>query len=351
MAAVVQPLVRAIGIASNGALNPVLSGSALAFITYGPPHLVSKITDLDFIRRWVDIVGLKTVLKILLTIGVGKFLNRFQNRRATNGWKFFGSGKWDWPQEIAVVTGGCNGIGKAIVLGLVRKGIRVAILDVADQDPELQRIGTVSYWKCDICSPSAVAEAADSIRKTIGHPTILINNAGIANSSPIIHLSSEKLSKIFGVNLLSLWYTAREFLPNMILKDKGHIVTIASMASYISLTTAVDYSASKAGALAFYEGLSSELKHIYKAPGVMNTVAHPMWVETNMTKSHQESIERSNGGRMMKPEDVANVVVNQILSRRGAQLIIPPTFSWLSGVRGFPNWFQEMIRDGIGKSV
>ncbi|KAF4921767.1 Dehydrogenase RED2 [Colletotrichum viniferum] len=349
MATLVEGAVKSLNIVVGAVLNPALSASALAFLMYGPPHLVTQVTTSDMVQRRIGVWGLETVLKILLALGVGRVLNRIQNLRATNNWSLFVRGNWSWSEEIAVVTGGCNGIGKAIVLALVQRGLRVAILDVAELPLELQKIDTVFYWKCDISSSSALAEAADSIREMVGHPSILINNAGMANRSSILDLVPEKASALFGVNLMALWFTTKAFLPNMILKDKGHIVTMASMASYISLPTAVDYSASKAGALAFHEGLSCEIKHIYRSPGVLTTVVNPMWVATDMTKDDKKAIERGGTNKMMKPEDVAKVVADQIFSRRGAQLIIPSRASWLSGFQGFPNWFQEIIRDSIGK--
>lgn len=185
----------------------------------------------------------------------------------------------------------------------------------------------------------------------MGHPFILINNAGIGNRSSILDLTPEKAATLIGVNLIALWYTVKAFLPNMILENKGHIVTVASMSSFISLPTAVDYSASKAGAFAFHEGLACEIRHLHKAPGVLTTVAHPMWVDTNMTKDRQEAIERSSGNKMVKPEDVAQVVTDQISSCRGAQLIIPPRVTWLSAAKGLPNWLQELIRDSIAKRL
>ncbi|KAE9573934.1 Dehydrogenase RED2 [Colletotrichum fructicola] len=349
MATLIEGAIKSLNIIVGAVLNPALSASALAFLMYGPPHLVTQVTESDVVQRWIGVWGLKTVLKILVALGVGRVLNRIQNLRATNNWSLFVRGNWSWSEEIAVVTGGCNGIGKAIVLALVQRGLRVAILDVAELPSELQKIDTVFYWKCDISSASAVAKAADSIREMVGHPSILINNAGMANRSSILDLAPEKASKLFGVNLMALWYTTKAFLPSMILKNKGHIVTIASMASFISLPTAVDYSASKAGALAFHEGLTCEIKHIYRSPGVLTTVAHPTWVATDMTKDDKKAIQRGGTNKMMKPEDVAKVVADQIFSRRGAQLIIPSRASWLSGFRGLPNWFQEIIRDSIGK--
>ncbi|EEU35690.1 uncharacterized protein NECHADRAFT_54364 [Fusarium vanettenii 77-13-4] len=347
MATLIQGILQSLRIVGEEALNPTLLVLAFAFLAYGLPHLIVKITGSEFIARWLEVFGLKAALKVSLALGIGHVANRIQNLRASNNWSILGRGEWAWSEEIAVVTGGCNGIGKAIVLALVRKGVRVAVLDVAGFPPDLAQIDSVFYWKCNIASASSVADVADSIRDTMGHPSILINNAGMANRSSILDVTPEEASKLFGVNLMALWYTAKAFLPNMILDNKGHVVTVASMSSFISLPTAVDYAASKAGALAFHEGLASEIKHLYKAPGVLTTVAHPMWVDTNMTKDRQEAIERSSGNKMMKPEEVAQVVTDQIFSRHGAQLIIPPNVTWLSAVKGFPNWLQELIRDSI----
>ncbi|KAJ0268935.1 hypothetical protein COL940_012927 [Colletotrichum noveboracense] len=296
MATLVEGAIKSLNIVVGAVLNPALSASALAFLMYGPPHLVTQVTNSDIIQCRVGVWGLKTVLKILVALGVGRVLNHIHNLRATNNWSLFVRGNWNWSKEIAVVTGGCNGIGKAIVLALVQRGLRVAILDVAELPSELQKIDTVLYWKCDISSASAVAEAADSIREMVGHPFILINNAGMANRSSILDLAPEKASKLFGLNLMALCF--------------------------------------------LYLATDSR---------VLTTVVHPMWVATDMTKDDKKAIERGGTNKMMKPEDVAKVVADQIFSRRGAQLIIPSRASWLSGFRGLPNWFQEILRDSIGQ--
>lgn len=118
---------------------------------------------------------------------------------------------------------------------------------------------SVSYYKCDITSSSAVSETAAAIRTDVGTPSILINNAGIATAHTILDTSEEFLEKLFRVNLLSHWITIKEFLPAMLDAKKGHIVSIASMASYFSCCGLVDYAATKAGVLTLHEGTSSEI--------------------------------------------------------------------------------------------
>ena len=83
---------------------------------------------------------------------------------------------------------------------------------------------------------------------------------------------------------------------------------------------------------------------MYRTPGVLNTTVHPSWVRTNIVKGFEDFIEKT-GGRLMKPEMVGKLIVDQIVSCRGGQLIIPKHSSMLAGMRGWTNWVQEFLRD------
>lgn len=91
----------------------------------------------------------------------------------------------------------------------------------------------------------------------------------------ILGAKEEHIRKTFEVNTISHFWMVREFLPAMIKKDHGHVVTIASMASYVVHAQNVDYACSKASALAFHEGLHAELRARYKAPNVRTTLVYP----------------------------------------------------------------------------
>ncbi|KAF1816153.1 estradiol 17-beta-dehydrogenase [Eremomyces bilateralis CBS 781.70] len=331
------------------AFEPAITGSTLAAMRFLPENVQRQFLELDFIPSWIQDDKVKLGLWILLALGFGKRLNRALNTLATNNWRISAQEGWKWDEEIAVVTGGSNGIGKQIVLGLVKRGVRVAILDVQELPEDLKENPSVSYFKCDVTSASDTNEAIESVRKTLGDPSILVNNAGIGGSYPILHTPDDYLHKIMGINLLAHWTTTKACLPSMIAQNKGHIVTIASMASYLALPAGIPYSASKAGALAFHEGLTCEIKHVYKAPGIVTTVAHPSWVRTDMTAKDAKQIEK--GGKMMTPEYVGGRIVEQIFSRKGAQLILPDNLWAASGIRWWPNWLQEIARDAIGRPV
>lgn len=138
----------------------------------------------------------------------------------------------------------------------------------------------------------------------------------------------------------------------MVRRNKGHIVTVASVNSFLTNSANADYVVTKTGALTFHEGLTSELKIWYKAPGVKTTIAHPSWVRTPLI---EESILKSGQDptileSILRPEEVAEVIVRHILSRRGAQLFIPSAAAPISWLKGLPNWAQELVRDAFDRS-
>jgi all-trans-retinol dehydrogenase (NAD+) len=188
------------------------------------------------------------------------------------------------------------------------------------------------------------------VKSSLGSPSILINNAGILASHTILDTSDSYLRKIFDVNVLSNWYTAKAFLPSMISANKGHIITIASTASYIGVAGLADYTASKAAILSFHEALRSELKQHYKAPNVLTTSIHPLWVRTPLLGPVEQELERQ-GSAILEPEDVADKVVGAVLSAKGGQVFLPSDIGKLSSLRGLPNWLQERVREGVGMTI
>ncbi|KAI4594163.1 hypothetical protein KJ359_008705 [Pestalotiopsis sp. 9143b] len=336
-------------------LSPLISGPLLFTATFAPRVLHQVISaiisrlpigsdaSVQLIER-----STTTAIRALFALSIIRQINQWLSTMATNSWRLTKSRGWDWPQEIAVVTGGCSGIGKDIVENLTSMGVRVAILDIQPLPKSMESDARIRFYQCDVTSSQSIAEAGDGIRRDLGHPTILINNAGIARPTPILKMPESLLRKVFDVNCLSLWLTTQQFLPNMVQMNKGHVITIASIASFVALPTGADYSASKAGALAFHESLACELKHYYKSPNVLTTVVHPNFVRTPLVDDFAEHLE-SSGVRMMTPKQIADPVVAQIRSRRGGQLIIPRSASPIAGIRGWPSWLQELLRDVLGR--
>lgn len=334
-----------------GIAGTVIPVALLSALLYAPAELIEQYMGADFARNTFPRL-VQPVLKALVGLGVARALNRALNSLATNNWRISSSpptGSWDWPKEIAVVTGGCSGIGLALVEGLAARGVRVAVLDVSDPPPAIRSNLKVTYFKCDVTSLQQVVDTADAVRKTMGgNPTILINNAGIARFNSILDIPEQSLRQVLGVNLMALWFTTKQFLPAMIKENKGHIVTVASLASFIALPMSIEYSATKAGALAFHEGLTCEIKHLHKAPGIKTSVVHPNFVRTAMTVPHAKRIERTQ--KMMTVEDISKPVLQKIFSGRGGQLVLPPRLDIVTGIRGWPSWMQEGLRDVLGRA-
>jgi short-subunit dehydrogenase len=113
----------------------------------------------------------------------------------------------------------------------------------------------VHYFKCDLASPAEIRSTAAGISQQVGAPTILINNAGFARGNTILSATETDLKLTFQINTLSHYHLAQAFLPAMIKANHGMVVTVASLAAYVTSPGLVDYSASKAAALVFHEGL------------------------------------------------------------------------------------------------
>lgn len=206
------------------------------------------------------------------------------------------------------------------------------------------------YFKCDVTSPAAIAAAAADIRSALGQPTVLINNAGAARGKTILDSTEADVRLTFDVNTLSHYWLVKEFLPSMIANNHGMVVTVASLASYITLPQMVDYASSKAAALSFHEGLASELKTRYKAPKVRTvavTIGHtktPLFV--GWSNEHDFLVPS------LEPETVAEAIVEKVLAGSSGQVVLPGICNLYTGFRGWPHWMQNALRQsGHGTMV
>ncbi|KAF4334227.1 short-chain dehydrogenase reductase [Fusarium globosum] len=283
----------------------------------------------------------------MLTLGIGLFVAL----RRLNGWLSWRKANngvtrkmWHAEKEIIVVTGGSSGIGETIVQLLEERNIKVIILDI---NAPARKLGhRTAFYEIDLSDSDAIATIAGQIRSQHGNPTVLVNNAGFANGESLISVTPEKLHRIFNVNLAAPFLLVREFLPDMVAANYGHIVNVSSLASFFTQALNVDYCATKAGVLALHEGILQELKYVHNAPAVRATVVHPKWVKTAMC---EKLIGTGKLGAHVTAHDVASAVVSQVTSGYGGQLIVPPGMGWTSIVRGLPAWIQEIARDAVSQ--
>jgi len=203
-------------------------------------------------------------LGVFVGLALLRATNRFLSKRALQNWT--SNQPWIAARELILLTGGCSGIGKQVMEDLASTGVRVVILDI--NEPNFTLPANVSFYKANITSSADIADVARTIRDNHGEPTVLINNAGVGHDGTILDEPEEKIRQTFEVNTLSHFLMVKEFLPAMVKANHGHVVTLASMASFVALGEMVDYCCTKASALAFHEGLRQELKHWYNAPNV-----------------------------------------------------------------------------------
>ena len=156
--------------------------------------------------------------------------------------------KLDFAGRTAVVTGGAQGIGGAIVKRLEASGAKVAVWDL-DGSPRV-----------DVAEPSSVEAATRGTLETLGKIDILVNNAGIAGgNAPTVDYPVEEWERVLRVNLTGPFLCCRAVAPHMVRAGYGRIVNIASVAGKEGNPGAVAYSASKAGVIAMTKSLGKEL--------------------------------------------------------------------------------------------
>ncbi|KXG47912.1 Short-chain dehydrogenase/reductase SDR [Penicillium griseofulvum] len=200
---------------------------------------------------------------LIVSLVLYYFHNKISERVLNN---FQTSETWIPENELVLLTGGSGGIGREIMKELSRKKVRVVILDI--NRPTFELPENVTFYQTDITSARSLSETGAAMRKSHGEPTVIVNNAAVFHHGTILEMPEEKLRQTFDVNIISHFLILKEFLPYMVRMNRGHVITVASVASFVTIGEMVDYACSKASALSFQEGLRQELKYWYKAPNV-----------------------------------------------------------------------------------
>src|SRR5262249_15506847 len=136
--------------------------------------------------------------------------------------------------------------------------------------------GQASAYACNVADRREVAAVAARTLRECGRIDILVNNAGVVSGKALLEASEDAIVRTFDVNALALFWTTRAFLPAMVARDSGHVVTIASAAGIVGTSRLVDYCASKHAAVGFDEALRLELKR--QGSRVQTTVVCPFYI-------------------------------------------------------------------------
>ena len=218
-------------------------------------------------------------------------------------------------KRLAVVTGAARGIGRAIVLELLKQNREVAAIDLnAEQLEELKKIVSEAGFSCktycvDITDSDVFTETLKTLAKESGGIGILVNNAGITKDNLLIRMSDEEFDKVLEVNLRAAFVAMRAAAKSMMKNKFGRIVNISSVSGVMGNAGQTNYSASKAGLIGMTKTIARELA---KKNITANCIA-PGFISTEMSRKLPEAV--LEGAKQMIPmrklgqvEDIAHAV-------------------------------------------
>lgn len=195
--------------------------------------------------------------------------------------------------QVALVTGGRRGIGKAIALTLANAGADVAVCDVIAEDGELENTGdeirnlgrSALTIKADTSQESDINRLVDQVVADFGTIDILVNNAGINIPGPLQEMSAETWDKVMDVNLKGYFLTAKAVGRIMVSKEKGSIINMASQLAFRVWTHGPVYSVSKAGVVMLTKILAKDLG----AAGIRANAIAPGMIKTEFNRKTWEN--------------------------------------------------------------
>ena len=182
------------------------------------------------------------------------------------------------------ITGASSGIGSSLAIALVKKGHRVALFSRREKQlgaikTEIEKNGgTALVVPGDVTDPTSIERAFEKIEREWNTIDIIVANAGVAHWVKTAEMELKKACQTVDVNLMGLINTVQLALPRMINNGGGHIVGIASAASYRGIPNLAVYSATKAGIVRYLEGVRVE----NIAKGILVTTICPGFVKTPM---------------------------------------------------------------------
>lgn len=260
--------------------------------------------------------------------------------------------------EVAVVTGGANGIGRALCRRLAADGAKVVVADLEHgaASKVANEIDGVAM-RLDVGDERAVATLIDRVESEIGPIDMFVSNAGVgfgdAGSGAIsaeggMHAIEDRWEASWRVNVMAHVFAARALVPRMLARGCGHLVNVASAAGLLSQIGDAAYSTTKHAAVGFAESLAIN----YGEQGIVVSVVCPQAVATRMIGMGDDD-DPADGGfggndvdGILSPETVADMIVEQALAGRFLILTHPEVATyvqrkaadhdrWITGMQRF----------------
>jgi hypothetical protein len=258
-------------------------------------------------------------------------------------------------KPFTVITGASKGLGKAMARECAKRGFNLVLVALPGEDIRSLADSLASEFgiktatiEADLTHQPELEAVADRINRDfkINH---LINNAGTGGTLPFDAASPQYMDNILLLNIRALVHLTHKLLPNIRKNSGGHILNIASMASFGPMPFKTVYPASKAFVYSFSRGLNAELK----SSGITVSVAHPGGMATNPAvteriNQHSKLVKLT----ILSPEKTAEICIRQMM--KNDTLIIPGIMNKLSWVffKTCPVWLQLIIfRNSVKKEI
>ena len=224
-----------------------------------------------------------------------------------------------------LVTGSAQGLGRLLALDMAKKGVSdLILLDLnlkgLEETKNLlgEKSSIAKIFPCDLSQRDQVYKVAGTILKEYGSIDILIQNAGIVQGKKILDTDDDLIEKTFLVNTISNFWLTKSFLPKMMEKNEGHIVTISSVAAFTATSKLSDYSASKFASFGYNEALRLELSD--QNSDIKTTVICPYYMNTGMFEGVKPKFSFLLD--FLKPEDVCKKIIRSI--EKNKEVVITP---------------------------
>ena len=214
--------------------------------------------------------------------------------------------------QVAIVTGGAQGIGQGICEVFCKAGATVALWDIRDTGEETAKNikatgGSIFFQKVNISNRDQVETAVEDIIKAYGKIEILVNNAGVLRDRSFLKMTQEEWDTVINVNLSALFTTTQVVLPHMKEAGYGRIISASSINGFAGAFGQTNYSATKAGVAGFTRALAREVGRF----GITANAIAPGFIESEMTASMPPEVVKAGiamipVGRIGTPHDMGH---------------------------------------------
>ncbi|KAL4134851.1 hypothetical protein QTP88_006552 [Uroleucon formosanum] len=191
--------------------------------------------------------------------------------------------------KVVLVTGAGRGLGREMSYQLAKEGAKVVCVDINAEgvketadviNGSRTGVDTVAdFYTTNVAEPNQVNALAKAVEEKWGKVDVLINNAGIVASAPLMDNTDEQIKRMIDVNLVSHFWMLRAFLPAMKKRNEGHIVATSSVAAFTCAANIVPYAATKYGVTGLMASLREELR-ANPSNNIKTTTVHPFFLDS-----------------------------------------------------------------------